>query len=534
MSSANSPCRGPWLAPLEFTFLGSVILVWSLLVIVLGKDTSWDFRNYHWYIPYAFLNGRLGFDVAVAHQATYYNPFLDIPFYLLASHTPSWVAIGVMGAAQGANIVPLYLMARSVLDVPHKKLASSILSLFCVCGGLNVGLVGATYYDNVMSVFVLTGLAAIVLNRERLRDGPFWQVALICGIAGFIIGSAVGLKLPEAPFALGFAGMLLAMPGGARCAGARLLGGAIGGVFGVAAFAGFWMLTMYHETGNPLFPYFNQYFQSPLALHASYRDTRFIPRSLSKRLLFPILFSLDWRVADDLPFQDSRVGLAYLVGLITVPISLFGRARDPIIKHSGAVPLFVFAGVSYLTWLLMFGIYRYIIVLEMLAPILVVSAIGLWPLGQRTRYAILVIAGVLLLATTRYDFLEHAPLDDPYVRADPLPFRDPDRSMILMTGDSPMGFIAPTLPHQIPILRIDGWMIQPKDGSLLTKRTRRRVKSFHGDLYAIADDYEVGRAGAALADYGLGMRWPECQIFTTNLGGRYRFCPLKHLASPNP
>jgi len=29
-------------------------------VVVLGKDTSWDFRNYHWYAPYAFFNNRLG------------------------------------------------------------------------------------------------------------------------------------------------------------------------------------------------------------------------------------------------------------------------------------------------------------------------------------------------------------------------------------------------------------------------------------------------------------------------------------------
>ena len=41
----------------------------------------------------------------------------------------------------------------------------------------------------------------------------------------------------------------------------------------------------------------------------------------------------------------------------------------------------------------------------------------------------------------------------------------PNHSMILMTGNDPLGFIAPSLPRQIPILRIDGWMLQPKDGS---------------------------------------------------------------------
>src|SRR5246127_795743 len=103
MIPANDDGRALRLAPQEWLFLAAVILAWAVFVVALGKDMSWDFRNYHWYIPYAFLNGRNGFDVSVAHQATYYNPFLDIPFYLLATHTHSWIALAVMGAAQGLN-----------------------------------------------------------------------------------------------------------------------------------------------------------------------------------------------------------------------------------------------------------------------------------------------------------------------------------------------------------------------------------------------------------------------------------------------
>ena len=51
-----------------------MILGWAVMVAVAGKDEAWDFKNYHWYIPYAFLNNRMAIDVAVAHQATYYNP----------------------------------------------------------------------------------------------------------------------------------------------------------------------------------------------------------------------------------------------------------------------------------------------------------------------------------------------------------------------------------------------------------------------------------------------------------------------------
>ena len=63
----------------EYAFFGLGLLFWAGFVILLGKDTSWDFRNYHWYAPYALLHHRMGIDVAVAHQASYYNPYLDVP-----------------------------------------------------------------------------------------------------------------------------------------------------------------------------------------------------------------------------------------------------------------------------------------------------------------------------------------------------------------------------------------------------------------------------------------------------------------------
>ena len=51
----------------------------AALSLWLGQSTSWDLRNYHWYNPYALLTGRMGFDAAVAHHATYYNPLIDLP-----------------------------------------------------------------------------------------------------------------------------------------------------------------------------------------------------------------------------------------------------------------------------------------------------------------------------------------------------------------------------------------------------------------------------------------------------------------------
>jgi hypothetical protein len=514
----------------EWLFLGLTILFWAGFVVVLGKDTSWDFRNYHWYAPYAFLNNRLGFDVAVAHQASYYNPFLDIPYYWLATHTHSWVALAALGAVQGANIVPLYLITREGLRLADAKLAAGALALLGLFGALTLTEFGTTYYDNVMSVLVFGGLAILIVHRDGLRDGPPARAALIAGLSGFIIGMAMGLKLPEMPFCVGFAAALVALGGKPKQQAVRLIGGGIGGVLGFALFSAFWMLKMKALTGNPLFPYFNDYWHSPLALATPYRDLRFVPTHFWRELFFPVLFSVDWHVADDLGFQDFRVCIAYF--LVIGALFLWAarrQSRDPLIDTRVALPLFAFSAVSYFVWLKIFAIYRYILGLEMLSPLLIVAAVGLFPLARRTRYLVLAGLAFAVLVTARSDFLERAPLDDPYIQVALPPISHPDRTMVVMTGDAPMGFIATELPPQIPVLRIDGWMVRPRDGTLITRDMKARV-SRHlrqgGELYLIADATDMTQARDALADYNLAIRWTECQQFDTNLVGTYQWCPL--------
>jgi len=537
VSSGNRPAqpsgRVHSLSLPEWLFLASVVLAWAIFVVCRGEDRAWDFRNYHWYIPYAFLHGRMAFDVAVAHQATFYNPLVDIPFYWLATHFHSWIALGLLGCVQGANVVPLYLIARSILQLEQKEITAAILALLGMTGSLTLYLAGTTYYDNIMSVFVLAGLALIIANRETLREGAPWRGAAVAGLAGFLVGSAVGLKLPETPFALGFAAALAVLQGDWRHRVPRLLAGGVGGVAGAALFAGFWFVKMAHLTGNPLFPYFNQYFHSPLALAASYRDVRFIPAGLKLQLLFPLLFSINWGVADDLPFHDVRVGLAYVLVIATLFVALFWlKKRESLVAADGAWALLCFAIASYIAWLKIFGIYRYILLLEIMAPLLIVVCVALWPLAARTR---LCIAGVLLAAIvclTHADLPERAPVGDPYIQVTIPPIANPDKTMILMTGEAPLGFLAPSFPAQIPIVRIDGWMMAPKDGSEMTARTRARVASFKGDLYVVFNPYEGLRNRDALKTYGLAILAPKCRDIVTNLGGPYGFCPLTK--APNP
>ena len=514
----------------EWLFLAVTILFWGLYVLWLGKETSWDFRNYHWYIPYAFLNGREGLDMIVAHHATYYNPFQDIPFYLLATHSPAWCALLVLGLVQGSNVIPLYILGREILRITEYRLGAAVLALLGQTGSFGLNMFGTTYYDNTMSVLILSSIAILVVQRERLNEGPPRQVAAIAALGGFLIGSTVGLKLPEAPFAVGFAAALVALGGDWRHQYVRLLAGGLGGVLGVAVFMGYWAIHLEHLTGNPLFPYFNEVFQSPLALPETYRDVRFLPHNFWIAVAFPILFSLDWTVAADIPFHDIRVMLAYVTAIVTIPFWLAGRrSNDPLVTPGAARPVMAFAAISYLAWLSLFAIYRYILALEMLGPLIVAIAIGLLPMPRKIQLMTLAILFGATAIFTHVEYIRRSPTGDPFVQADVPKIMHSEKAMILLTGNAPLGFIAPSLPRTIPLLRIDGYMVQPGDGTKLTQTMQHRVQKHIADgggVYLLSDAYDMGRARAAVAQYGLRINSPKCIVFKTNIAGEYNFCPL--------
>ena len=507
--------------------MGVSLAVWTAYVIWLGKDTSWDFRNYHWYIPHALLNGRMALDVAVAHQGSYYNPLSDVPFYLLARHTASWFAVAVLGLVQAANIIPMYLIARSSLQTGEKTLAAAALAFFGMTGGMTLTLYGTHYYDNVFSLFTLTALAILICRRAEIATGSLWSVAKWCVVAGFLTGCTAGLKLPMAPFAMGFAGALAVGGGSRKHLATRLAAGGLGGIAGFLSCAGFWMWRMQNLTGNPLFPYFNDVFKSPMALASPYRDMRFLQGGFWNIVTYPIRFSIDYRIADDIPYDDIRIGIVYIVLIATALIWALGkRSKEPLLDPVAARIGFIFVAVTYVFWLKLFAIHRYILQIEMLAPILIAMAVGLWPLPRKVRLVTIGVLFFFALLFTRSEHLQGAPLGDPYIAVDLPKITDPVHTMVVMTGDAPLGFIAPALPPEVPVLRIDGWMMQPEDGSYLTGQMRARVAAHKGALFLIADAYDMGRASAAVVDYGLAIDWQKCRIFTTNLTGAYQWCPL--------
>ena len=431
-----------WLVPLLF----------GLISLALGQDDNWDLKNYHYYNAYALMNGRVGVDWAPAQWQSYFNPALDLLYYGLMTHLPAPLAGFVMGVLHGLNFVLLLAIARLLLErgLPLHRLPL----LLALAGTLGAGFLaelGNSMGDNLIALFVLGALYLVLSHWPRMQD---WDArALPVTLAsGLVMGLGTGLKLTNAVYALALCLALLYLPGRFWQRIWRSFWFGIGTLVGLSASAGFWFLKMWQTFANPLFPQFNALFHSPLATEVGVIDTNYLPRGWTEALLWPFIFTHDFHRVSELVLKQTIWPLVYTL-FIMLALKLMqerwarrhaARALDRRVAF-----VLIFFGIAYLEWLKLFGIYRYLIPLELLAPLVV------WLLLQRlmpTALAHKVAAWLLVLvAAAVFPFVTwgHTSWSGTGLRAELPPLDHPEASVVFIAhGHPPMGWLATQLPPQ--------------------------------------------------------------------------------------
>lgn len=507
-------------------------LLFALLGMWLGKEAGWDLQNYHWYNPFAWLNGRLHFDLAVGHHATYHNPMLDVPLYLLGERVPAVVLGGLLGGVHGLNFVLLFWLGWHLLRIesPIQRLIwAGLVALAGMLGGGALIELAGTSHDNLVSLGLFAALLLLVWRAEVIFSEQAGPGLLWLALAGGLLGCAVGLKLTAVVYAVGFNAAFLFLPLSWRMRFALALVFGMGIVNGVLLSGGAWMFTLWQNTGNPLFPYFNEIFRSPLLLAASYRDLDFIPESPLVRLLFPLFFSFDPHLVAEFPFRDLRILAAFL--LVPLALVLLLRQRtspEPLVVELPARLLLSGAALSYLVWLGLFCIYRYLIPLEMLAPLLLLVAAGLLPVPRRAQLAL--AGGVLLITQLAVQpaLDGRSPWGARFVEVEIPPLRElvaqPERAMVLTAGTTPVSYVIPYFPKEIPFLRIQGWLVGAGDReSGLGVQLHGRVAAHEGPFLALFGYGEREGMEQALAQHRLRLG-ETCRQVGSSIGEPLALC----------
>lgn len=499
MSSAPiRPRPGAWTA----AALVAGVLAFGLLAADWGVSTHWDSRNYHLYNAWALLQDRHDLDVAPGQLQTWFNPALQVPFYLSAAHWPAPFHLFLLGILQGLNGLLLYRLARRLLPQALQG-DGRAMALGTALAGITsatvLGQLGTTVGDNLVS---LGALGALLV---ALRPGG--PTSAQAGLGGLLLGVGTALKLTLAPVAVGLSlAIVLCAPRKAWPRLVVMVG--LGAMAGFAALGGWWMWRLWEQFGNPLYPQFGSVFPGAWEPPFPVRDTRFLPAPAWRAWQWPLAPLLDWRLVSDIRFRDLRVP-ALALGALLLPWWRAPRAEDA--ARGAGNALLAGLALAYATWLFLFGYHRYLAVVEMLAPLALLMLLArAWPQSRHLRTLAAVLLALLVVTTDPPNW-GNAPrawrvLDLTLPRE--VPVRG---ALVLMASEAPIGFLAPAWPEPARFVRVQSnFHGETWPPHALDHRVARAIDAHAGPLVVVhaSDNAELLEQG--LARFGIARDAAAC------------------------
>ena len=418
-------------------------LLCALLSLLRGQDANWDLRNYHLHNAWSWLHGRFALDLAPAQLQSYFIPLLDLPYYLLVQHAPAPVAGVFLGLLHGLVFLPLcWITWRMLHGEPTRSRLALLLALAGMCGAAFLSELGNTMGDASTAVLVLGAFALCLPSMQG------WHARRVL-VAGVLLGAAVALKLTNAMYAVGLGLALLAtpLPWTARLRVTVLLTAVSLAVF--ALLAGPWFLRVWGEFGNPLFPQFNAWFQGPLARADSVGDARWLPESLGQALAWPLRMTFQPNRVSEVALLQVIWAVLYVAAIVAALRWLARRLRGQSGGGKGGadparVTFAVYVVATFVVWVGVFSIHRYLAALELLAPL------ALWLLlrhlaPQRVRLRKLAVGTCAAISLLGWNDWGHADWSRQIARVE-APARI-EAGTVLLVGDEPESWRLPFLPE---------------------------------------------------------------------------------------
>ena len=472
--------------------------------VKLGPINNWDLKNYQYYSPYALLTGRYDFDYAPAQIQTFLNPVPFVPFYVATKIFKPVAAGFVMGGIHGLAAGLLFLTAMAVFS-GMPSLPRIVLSLLCTVLGMYgptfLPYLGGSGSDNMVALFILAGVYVLVraLRRHGVLDSREARPALLMG--GILIGIAAGLKLVCLLFVIGHCAAVLVTSRRilSRLATLGLSGAAC--ILGIIISRGHWMTFLWSRFGSPLFPFYNKIFQSPYYYSINFADDRFIPKTLKDAVLLPFHFISDTRftrISQD--FRDLRYALVYALFLLCLILLAAGLVmvllRRPHLKNRLAdrteIFLLVFFAVSYIVWQTNFAVMRYIVPLELLAPILIIALLRLL-LPWKAAHMIATIAAFASIAVFMHPSqIEHRSWSSAYIDVKAPQFSNPDETLVIIASNKPLSYVIPAFQPGVRFVGLANTFSRlDRKHHKSTKEILNVIESHSGPLYILTERYRT-------------------------------------------
>lgn len=473
---------------LLFSVLGGVVS------LHLGKDWNWDLLNYHYYDAWALIHHRWNVDLFPAQSQTFFNPAIDLPFYFLAnSSLPAAIVVFLAGLPAG---FAGYLLWRLICDTdwgvgahpgPADWALRAGIWLLGMTGAAGLPQIGSTTGEWPVSLLSLAGVAAVFMWHQGKLDAK-----RAMAMAGAAAGAAVALKLtagvPVLAISIALPVVLIGQPW--RKAAAMYCIYAISALVVFALIGGPWMWKLYRDFGNPLFPYFNGIFHSPWIANESARDMRFVSESFASTVSFPFLSAVvPNELRSEVLLRDPRLLLGVVSALWLVAQWI---VRGLAGKISGATRWAGFLGLAYLIMYLIgirfFGIYRYMIMSELLGAVVLLMAVKPWLNRAPWIPRIAIIVAFLLVVrflTLLPDWGRAEANGQPYF-GNRLPELPAQSLVVAVTGD-PISYLVPQWPAHPPVYSAVTNLSSPSYNTKLQDMIALRIADHRGPIFILRE-----------------------------------------------
>jgi hypothetical protein len=497
----------------------------------LGKDMEWDTLNYHLYAGFSALHDRFGQDYFAAGAQGYFNPYIFVPFYLLATSglTASEVA-SILAVVQSAILWLTYELAVALApgEQPRARVALGICAaVFAFANPVLITQFGTSFADILTAELVLAGWLSLI---AAVRGPGTMRIVA----AALLLGCACALKPTNAVHAVSAGALLLFLPVDwwSKLRSAAIFV-AVGALAAVAVCAP-WSLRLQEHFGNPVFPLLNNLFQSPQYTTGRMLDYRFIPPSFGAALRLPFtmiaprgMIQVEWAA------PDLRYALLLVLGVLAIVIWGWRRLRGAHAGHVGPgddssrrllAALACGFVVDWILWLMASGNGRYFIPMACVAGVLAtVLAFRLWLRSPRLLSWVLAAAlGVQFLQLhlgTEY----HAALpwpDGPWFQVSVPTTQATHDALYFTIGEQSDSFLAPYLAPGSGLINLEGGYNLGAAGAN-GKHIEALISRFSPHLWVLVRDLHIDagknddfpglvNANDALEPFGLRIDTSRC------------------------
>ena len=515
----------------------------------LGADINFDLLNYHFYDGFLFIHGRTISD-SIATVQSYLTPYLAVIYYFLIMNFSPFIVNMVIATAQSFGIFLVFILSMMLLEKLELRIrifCSFMISISVIFGPIFYSEIGGTMGDSLTAILIIASLILLIkFIDEAQKDKTNIRFAIIFLIfSASLNGIASAIKLTNAVYAVGISISLALI---------LLLINKINfrkkiiylSIFVIGILTSFILAyfpigyMLWENFKNPVFPYFNNIFHSPYASFSSVQDMRWFPKDIWGYILMPFLFifrQVQWQpdatkwIGMEIPFRT----VLFAFFAILMPIYLFLESKN-LFKYKKQMDfkilfLAFFFLFSYLIWLKTFCYYRYIIVLEMLAPLLVfLMFYKIFNRFNKKYFFAIFVFGISLLSLPLHNWGRINPYPNSYFGINKSAFSTYKSSLVIV-GDAPMGFLLPYFPDDD---RFMGLPVRIPATRAFMNKYLSTLKDWNGNIYylTIHNPPDPVRFADLLRNYNLLLSYNDCNKIDTSVFP-ISICRLKKVEKVN-